>query len=130
ESTPPLIEALSDLGLATGRFHVIGSPETWSAPGAVRLNATDAHSIERDDTYSQRGLHTSCVVVPAALAAAEMVGASGRELLAGIVAGQETMCRVGLGFGERSRRGFHSTPVSGVFGAAAAAASILGLSAA
>jgi len=129
ESTPPLVEALSDLDLNGGRFHVIGSPETWAALGAVRLNATDAHSIELDDTYSQRGLHTSCVVVPAALAAAELVGASGRELLTGIVAGQETMCRVGLGLGQRSSRGFHSTPVSGAFGATAAAARILGLSA-
>ena len=129
ESTPPLIAGLSELGLDGGRFHVVGSSERWSALGAVRINATDAHSIELDDTYSQRGLHTSCVVVPAALAAAELVGSSGRELLAGIVAGQEAMCRVGLGLGQRSTRGFHSTPVSGAFGAAAAAARILGLSA-
>ena len=128
ESTPALIAGLSDLGLAGGDFHVIGDRETWSALGAVRLNATDAHSIELDDTYSERGLHTSCIVVPAALAAAEMAGASGRELLTGIVAGQEVMCRVGLGLGQRSSRGFHSTPVTGAFGACAAAARILGLS--
>lgn len=129
ESTPALVQGLSDLGLLGGRFHVVGSPETWSALGAVRVNATSAHSIELDDTYSQRGLHTSCVVVPAALAAAELVGASGRELLTGIATGQEVMCRIGLGLGQRSSRGFHATPVTGAFGAAAAAARILRLSA-
>jgi 2-methylcitrate dehydratase PrpD len=128
ESTPALLASLADLDLADGRFHVIGSPETWAALGAVRINATDAHSIELDDTYSERGLHTSCIVVPAALAAAEMVDASGREVLTGIVAGQEVMCRVGLGLGQRSTRGFHSTPLTGAFGACAAAARILRLS--
>jgi 2-methylcitrate dehydratase PrpD len=57
-----------------------------------------------------------------------MVRADGREVLTGIVAGLEVMCRVALGLGGRSRRGFHATPVCGGFGAAAAAARILGLS--
>jgi 2-methylcitrate dehydratase PrpD len=127
DSTPALVAALIDLELTSGRFHVIGDCEQYSAIGAVRLNATNAHSLELDDTYSQRGLHTSCNVVPAALTAAEMVEASGRDLLTAIVAGQEVMCRVGLGLGGRSGRGFHATPVCGAFGAAAAAARVLGL---
>jgi len=102
DSTPALVAALTDMELTRGRFHVIGDCEQYSAIGAVRLNATNAHSLELDDTYSQRGLHTSCNVVPAALTAAEMVEASGRDLLTAIVAGQEVMCRVGLGLGGRS----------------------------
>jgi 2-methylcitrate dehydratase PrpD len=130
ESTPPLIAALDALGETVGgRFHIVGSAERYSAIAAARLNATNAHSIELDDTYSPRGLHTSCCVVPAALAAAEIVQAGGRDVVTGIVAGLEAMCRVGLGLGGRSVRGFHATPICGGFGAAAAAGRVLGLSA-
>jgi 2-methylcitrate dehydratase PrpD len=128
ESTPQLVTALENLDLASGRFHVIGDARQYSAFGATLLNATNGHSLELDDTYSERGLHTSCCVVPAALCAAELVGASGRELIAGIVAGLEVMCRLGLGLGVTAGHGFHSTPVTGAFGAAAAAARVLRLS--
>ena len=129
ESTPPLIAAIEAMDLANGRFRVIGDDRGYSATGATLINATCAHSIEMDDTYSLRGTHTSCNVVPAALAAAQMVNAGGELLLTGIIAGLETMCRVGLGRDPDAPRNFHSTPTTGAFGATAAAARILGLSA-
>lgn len=130
ESTPPLVAAIEALDLANGRFRGIGDARTYSATGATLLNATCAHSIEMDDTFSPRGTHTSCNVVPAALASAQIVGASGAQLLLGIIAGLETMCRVGLGRNPETPRDFHATPTTGAFGAAAAAAKVLGLSAA
>lgn len=130
ESTPPLVAAVEALDLANGRFRVIGDGRSYSATGATLINATCAHSIEMDDTFSPRGTHTSCNVVPAALAAAQMVDADGELLLTGIIAGLETMCRVGLGRDPGAPRAFHATPTTGSFGATAAAARILGLSAA
>ena len=106
---------------------MIGDRRRYSATGATLINATCAHSIEMDDTFSARGTHTSCNVVPAALAAAQMVDASGEQLLTGIIAGLETMCRVGLGRDSDAARAFHATPTTGAFGATAAAARILGL---
>jgi 2-methylcitrate dehydratase PrpD len=130
ESTPALIAAIEAMDLATGRYCVIGDPHAYSATGATLINATCAHSLEMDDTYTERGVHTSCTVVPAALAAAQMVGADGARLLTGIVAGLEATCRVSLGREPEALRAFHSTPTSGYFGATAAAANILGLGAA
>ena len=68
------------------------------------------------------------MVLPAALAAAEHTGADGEALLAGIVAGYETALRIGRGHAAAaSRRGFRTTPLYGVIGAAAAAARLHGL---
>ena len=61
-----------------------------------------------------------------------MVGASGADVLAGIVAGYEVMCRVAVALpaGEHYQRGYHPSATCGVFGAAAAAARVFGLDAA
>src|SRR3546814_18530099 len=60
-----------------------------------------------------------------------MVGASGRDLLAGIVAGYETICRLSKALppADHYDRGYHPTSTCGAFGAAAAAGRVLGLDA-
>src|SRR5699024_8458854 len=64
-------------------------------------------------------------------AVGEMTGASGRDVLAAIVAGIEVCCRIGnaLDPTEHYARGFHPTATAGTFGAAAAAGRLYGLSA-
>ena len=59
-----------------------------------------------------------------------MVGASGADVLAAIIAGYEITCRVALALpaGEHYDRGFHPTATCGAFGAVAAAARVFGLS--
>jgi 2-methylcitrate dehydratase PrpD len=70
------------------------------------------------------------VIVPAALAAAELRGASGSELLAAIIAGYEVALRIGRDHAaDLSLRGFRTTPIYGAFGAAAAGARLFGLNA-
>jgi 2-methylcitrate dehydratase PrpD len=99
------------------------------APAAAFVNGTLAHSLDFDDTHLASITHPSACVVPAALAAAELAGADGRQLLAAIVAGYEITARVGLAAaGAFHARGFHATPLCGAFGAAAAAGSLAGLS--
>ncbi|MGH3065883.1 MAG: MmgE/PrpD family protein, partial [Gaiellaceae bacterium] len=67
----------------------------------------------------------STVIAPAALAAAESLGASGRDVLAAVVAGNEVVCRIGMAAsGEFHRRGFHPTAICGVFGGVAAVARV------
>src|SRR3546814_8040466 len=60
-----------------------------------------------------------------------MAGASGRDLLAGIVAGYETICRLSKALppADHYDRGYHPTSTCGAFGAAAAAGRVLGLDA-
>jgi 2-methylcitrate dehydratase PrpD len=66
-------------------------------------------------------------VVPAAIAAAETVGATGERLVLGIVAGYEMMERLGFALGhEHNNRGYHTTGVAGPIAACVAAAVVAG----
>ena len=132
ESTPPLLAAVGRLGLAGGACSVIGDGAAYAPPAAALINGTLAHSLDFDDTHAEGSLHSSAPIVPAALAAAEMTDASGKDLIAACVAGYEIQIRLSLALGPSDHydRGFHPTATCGVFGAAAAAAKLFGLGAA
>ena len=131
ESTPSLLGAARALGMAAGNTGVFGDAARYTPAGAAFLNGALAHSLDFDDTHAAGSLHPGAPVIPAALAAGEMVGATGADVLAAIVAGYEITCRVALALpaGEHYDRGFHPTATCGAFGAAAAAARVFGLSA-
>ncbi|MDP2958835.1 MAG: MmgE/PrpD family protein [Longimicrobiales bacterium] len=101
-----------------------------STPAAALLNAISGHGIEMDDTNEPASLHAGVAVWPTVLALGDERGASPAEMLAAAVAGYDAACRVGrmLGGATAYERGFHPTGVCGVFGAAAAAGRLLGLS--
>ena len=129
DSTPPLLEAVRALGLTGGSAGVIGDQEGYAPPAAALLNGALGHSLDFDDTHAAGSLHTGAPVVPAALAAAEMCGASGRDVLAGIVGGVEITCRLSMALGPADHydRGFHPTATCGTFAATAAAGRVFGL---
>ncbi len=131
ESTASMIAAVGRLGLAAGECSVIGDGRRYAPTAAALVNGTLAHSLDFDDTHAAGSLHSSAPIVPAALAAAEMTGASGRDLIAACVAGYEVQIRLALALdpSDHYDRGFHPTATCGVFGAAAAAAKLLGLDA-
>ena len=113
---------------------VIGRGERYPATSAALMNGTLAHSLDYDDTHLPSVLHPSAAVVPAALAAAEASGATGRDLLAAIAAGDELVVRVGmagydpaLGNSIFFEKGLHATSIAGTLGAALAAAMVFGL---
>lgn len=92
---------------------------------AALLNGTLCHALDFDDTHPDSVVHVSAAVVPAALAAAQAVGASGADTLAAVIAGNEVSTRVGSAAGGLFHaRGFHPTGVCGVFGATVAAARV------
>lgn len=131
ESTPSLISAVEKLGLAQGTCSVIGDDRSYAPTAAALINGTLAHSLDFDDTHAEGSIHSSAPIVPAALAAAEMSDASGKELIAAVVAGYEVQIRLSLALNPTAHydRGFHPTATCGVFGAAAAAGKLLGLDA-
>jgi 2-methylcitrate dehydratase PrpD len=131
ESTEPMMRAMAALGLSAGTSRVIGDDATTSAPGAALINGALAHSLDFDDTHAAGSIHPSAPIMPAAFAAAEMVGADGATTLAGITAGYEVQIRLSLALGPRDHylRGYHPTATGGAFGAAAAAGASFGLSA-
>lgn len=129
ESTPALLSTVRALGLAAGNSAVFGDSARYTPAGAAFLNGALGHSLDFDDTHAAGSLHPGCPVISAALAAGEMVGASGADVLAGIVAGYEVTCRIALALpaADHYQRGYHPSATCGAFGAAAAAARLFGL---
>src|SRR5689334_6231311 len=95
--------------------------------GAAFVNAETIFAGGKWDTFRML-THPGIAILPAAFAAAEAAGCSGREFLTGIAAGYEVMERMAAEFIPTvMSRGFHAGPVFGIFGAAVAAAQIQGL---
>src|SRR5690606_13133676 len=108
DSTGPHLRALKALGLDEGRCSVFGTEQTLSPVAAAELNGALLHSLDFDDTYAAGALHPSTTVLPAVLAAAQQEGARGEDMLAGLIAGFESVCRlsVALGAADHYDRGF------------------------
>jgi 2-methylcitrate dehydratase PrpD len=107
---------------------VFGETRRYPARAAALANGTISHALDYDDTHFSYVGHPSVAVFPAALAAAELTGASGRDLLVSGLIGMEAACRIGAWLGTgHYQHGFHQTATSGAFGAAVVAGRLLGL---
>ncbi|MBY3988731.1 MmgE/PrpD family protein [Rhodococcus fascians] len=107
---------------------LIGRPDRSTQFGAAFGNATAAHALDFDDWAPVSGAHSSTSLVPAALAVAEEVGATGAQLITAIVAGYEFQEVIGDAVGPAHyARGFHPTGTVGVFAPALASALLMGL---
>ncbi len=108
----------------------LGTALRTSAGSAALLNGIAGHALDYDDVSVSLTGHPSVVAVPAALAAAELAGASGAAFLGGYVVGVEVMAKLGLAIGPAHyRAGWHATSTLGTLGAAAAAGRVIGLDA-
>ncbi len=123
-----VVKYLASLG-GTSEATIFQTKKKFPAMNAVFANASCAHAIDMDDGHRFGALHPGSVIIPTAIAATELAGATTKDLIAGVVAGYEVMIRIGAAINPSSlNRGFHATGVTGTFGAAAAAASIMKLS--
>jgi 2-methylcitrate dehydratase PrpD len=115
-----------------------GKPEAqvlWTdlrvpAPNAAWFNGVAAHACDYDDTHDKAILHGGISVIPAALAAADIAGrpVSGADFYAGVIAGLELICRIGVATKiDLIRAGFIYSALFSCFASAAAAARILRL---
>ncbi|MCA9736257.1 MAG: MmgE/PrpD family protein [Gemmatimonadota bacterium] len=86
-----------------------------------------SHITETDDLHRGSVTHPGCVVVPTALVLGHALQVSGARVLHAVLAGYEAMLRVGEALGPAHYRLFHNTATAGVFGSAAAAATLLDL---
>jgi len=115
---------------AGGPCVVVGTGVRASAAGAALANGTAAHALDYDDMCFVSLAHPSAPLVPTALAAAELAGASGSALVDAYVVGFEIEGRLGALMNPRHyHRGWHCTSTLGTIGAAAAASRLLGLDA-
>lgn len=112
-----------------GNCHVWGSPLKLSPPWAALANGIASHVLDFDDTHTDSITHGSAILIPLVIALAEDLGLSGEEMLTAYIVGWEVAARVGLASGSGfHKRGFHSTPVAGIFGAVCSAAWLMKLS--
>jgi 2-methylcitrate dehydratase PrpD len=110
---------------------IFGTPLRVSASGAALANGTAAHALDFDDMCFVSLAHPSAPLVSGAIAAGELVGASGAALLDAYVVGFEVEARLGRTMNPKHyQRGWHCTSTLGTIGTAAAASRLLGLDAA
>lgn len=104
-----------------------GASDKTSALQAAFLNGAASHSLDFDDLHNPSIIHLACVVVPPVFAIGEAEHKSGRDMIAGVVAGYEVGARVGEAVIPESYFFWHTTGTAGTFGAGASAARTLGL---
>lgn len=112
-----------------GRSTVAYFGETLSAEGAAFVNACFGHGQDFDDTHLEVQTHPGSTIIPVAIAVGEEVGASGKDIFKAIIAGLEVMLRVAYSVSPGClKRGHHTPPAAGPFGAAITTGLIIGLS--
>src|SRR5215204_3440941 len=114
------------MGPAEGPSEILVSRQRTSPLFAALVNGAASHVVEQDDLHNASVFHPATVVFPAALAAAQQTGASGRDLISASVAGYETGVRVGSYLGRSHYKVFHTTGTAGTLAAAAAVSHLLG----
>jgi 2-methylcitrate dehydratase PrpD len=115
------------MGPADGPSEILISRGSSTPLFAAMVNAASSHFAEQDDVHNGSVFHPAAVVFPAALAVAQALGSSGRELLEASVAGYEVGIRVGEFLGRSHYRIFHTTGTAGTVAAAAAVGRLLKL---
>jgi 2-methylcitrate dehydratase PrpD len=116
------------MGPADGPSEILVSRRGTSPVFAAMVNAASSHVAEQDDVHNGSVFHPAAVVFPPALAVAQAIGASGRELISASVAGYEVGIRVGEFLGQAHYKVFHTTGTAGGLAAAAAVGRLLRLS--
>lgn len=123
--------ALAALAEFSGRPEatVLGRSERLDIMHAALLNGITSHVLDYDDTHLETIIHPAEPVASAILALGERQHTSGVDFLHAFILGVEVECRIGKAvYPSHYQRGFHITGTAGVFGGAAAAGKLLGLS--
>ncbi|TCW12367.1 2-methylcitrate dehydratase PrpD [Raoultella sp. BIGb0138] len=127
-SNMPVVQRLKQTVMSEGKASTLGGMQRINALDAARLNGCAAHALDFDDNCYAGFVHGSAVIIPAALAVAQQYDSDGASLLTAIVAGSECQYRLGEALGQPLyQRGWWTTGVLGVVGAAVAAAHLLRL---
>ena len=109
---------------------VLGRGDRLDIMQAALMNGITSHTFDFDDTHLKTVIHPSGPVASAILALAERKPVSGADFLHAFILGVEVECRIGNSvYPAHYDVGWHITGTAGVFGAAAAAGRLLGLSA-
>src|SRR6478736_53429 len=107
---------------------VLGRKDKVDMASAALVNGITSHTFDFDDTHLKTIIHPAGPVASAVLALAEHRGSSGRDVIDALVLGIDVACRIGnTMYPDHYDRGWHITGSTGMLGAAAGCARILGL---
>jgi 2-methylcitrate dehydratase PrpD len=122
--------ALAALGEFSGprEATVLGRADKLDVMLAALMNGITSHTFDFDDTHLKTVIHPSGPVASAILALSERKSMNGKDFLNAFILGVEAECRIGNSvYPQHYDVGWHITGTAGVFGAAAAAGRLLGL---
>ena len=121
----PLLNVVRSWG-ASGTCRILASEARLPAPSSAFMNAFQMHCLEYDAVHEAAVAHVATAPVAALLAEIDQADAPvpGDKLLTALVVGIEVAAT--LGVAARSKIAFFRPATTGVFGAAAAVASIRG----
>ena len=129
EAAPRILSEVLGLRANGGPCLVIGTNLRAGPLDAVLVNGTASHALDFDNTSNTLAGHMSAAMIPALMAAGEVHGASGSEILLAHSVGFEVGARLGHGLNfHHHEKGWHPTSTLGVFAVAAACARLLKLS--
>jgi len=112
----------------TAQASVLGRTERIDMASAALVNGITSHTFDFDDTHLKTIIHPAGPVASAVLALAEQRGAPGRDVIDALVLGIDVACRIGnTMYPDHYDRGWHITGSTGMLGAAAGCARLLGL---
>jgi len=108
--------------------NLMGRSDRLDILNAALVNGISSHIFDYDDTHLKTIIHPAGPVASAILALSQHRPVSGRDFLHALVLGVETECRIGNAvYPSHYDMGWHITGSCGVFGGAAAAGKLLGL---
>lgn len=123
----PVLERFPSQGEAS----VIGTGVAADVVRAAFANGMSAHGDETDDSHEASLIHPGCAIVPAALALAQHLHRSREELVRAVALGYDVAARMTQALWPDNEvlrtNGRSSHAIGGLFGAAASAATLLGL---
>jgi 2-methylcitrate dehydratase PrpD len=127
-------ETFAQLAVAQGgkpTCTILGSRRKVPPEAAAFANGSMAHAMDYEDAHDATLLHPNAAAVPAALAIAEAFGPiAGEEVITAIAVGCDVAVRLGLALrASLSDFGWYPPPILAAFGATAAAAKLLRLTA-
>lgn len=121
-----MLKTVTELSV-TGTVPVLGRRETVDRHWGALIAGTAGHYDDFDDTHLATVIHPGASVLATLIALSDEPGVSGEQFLRAFALGCEAQLRIGNAISPNHYdRGWHITGTCGVFGAATAAAVVLG----
>lgn len=129
EACVPFVELARASG--QGAAAILGTGYRVPPAAAALANGAFAHALDFEDAFDLSPGHPNASLMPALLALAQVEGpVSGERFLAALAVGCDVACRMALATRQRLEvGGWYPPPIYAGYGAAAGAASLLGLDA-